>query len=146
MTGADLAPGSSDWRQVPATGGATVVRIAVDKDPRDPNFGKPHSERIGNCAELAAQYQAVNGGILVHGSIFREGVSEQRIGHAWVWTEDGGTFEPTLGLWFPHAGLYAEWAQTMVDITYDREEACINMLVSGNYGIWHDDPSGVWGE
>lgn len=126
----------------------TTVRIlTVEKDPRDPNLGVPHAERIGECLQFAAEYVMTNGGVLVHGSIYREGVSVERIGHAWVRTDDGGAFEPTLGVWWPSFDLYLDWANGIVDAIYSQEEAALNMLRSGHYGIWHPlgQATGKWG-
>lgn len=120
--------------------------VLVQKDPLDPNFGVPFSERLTNCAEFAFKYLLTNGGTLVHGSMFREGVSVQRNGHCWVLTDDGSVFEPTMGIRFPTHEIYLRWADAVVDITYSREEAVLLALQTGHFGIWHDDPSGAWGD
>lgn len=125
----------------------TVVRVG--KDPRDPNAGVEHADRAGCCLEFAAEYLMDQGGTLVHGSIWHPEHSERRIGHAWVNTLDGGVFEPTLGVWFPTVQAFHQWSNSIVDVTYDQEQAALLMLRSGHYGVWGLDTvkySGVWGD
>lgn len=122
----------------------TMLLLPYAKDPEDPNHHTPFNDRTGNCLELAAQYVVANDGTLVHGSIYNQAFSVQRIGHAWVVREDGWIFEPTQGArWNPEA--FRWWFTPIVDATYSVEEACINMLKSGHYGTWSEDHSGVWG-
>lgn len=112
--------------------GAKVrLKIINSKIANDDIF----QDRLGRCYELAGRYviNSSEGVSLVHGSI--ENYGNPRIKHAWVKFSNGAIYDAILDITFP-SGAYEDFANTVEDNVYLKDEAVKLMLSTGNFGPW----------
>lgn len=100
-------------------------------------------ERLTRCYELAGYALVLGragkegGWTLVHGSIFRPGVSKERIGHAWLEHVDGRVWEPISAMIFPTRELWLAYAGAEEERRYSKKTASKRVVERGDWGRWH---------
>lgn len=102
------------------------------------------ADRLGRCFELAANYvmhadeRLGQDVALVHGQIRSERADVDRIEHAWVVVDPGGServFDPVLAETWP-ADAYARFAAAVEHRRFTPDEMRVEMVRRCHYGPW----------
>jgi len=89
----------------------------------------------GTCYADAWRFVIKEGeGELIHGTVFS---GNCRIGHAWVETSTGWTWEPESGRYFTHLGFRDSFAP-IIESRYTAEEAAIMAARTRKLGPWSE--------
>lgn len=102
-------------------------------------------KRLGRCYELAGRYVLFDDPaedhdpkpVLVHGTIFREGINDKPNPHAWVILPDGDRWEPISEMVMPEA-VFTRFFGAVESRRYTVEDALILTGKTGHWGPWEE--------